>query len=399
MRWRQKERFGDGVEAAACRLPRWQRGRDGTGARAGGVRRPSPPRGPPTSSEGARCQGAGRPRALQARGAAPRRLPLWLAAPDAAPHRAPAAAPRAMDLPRGLLVAWTLSLWPGTCPSCFPLPLGAPASPPWPAGASDPAARRGTRCAAQSRTLAALGDVGSRELAAVQRLRQVQEKRETRGGALELGLRCVWEKLKRFELKSAEGGWPHWTAWPPPRATPGLPHRRDGERRAEPAPLGCPPAWRGESILKRGEPGAAALEGWGRPRSRKPPGVPPAGDRGNPQGSRLLGGGEQSPDRPKAAGCSSAAQGPRKRYLTLGVGTGHRPPARAQLCNDSVIRGKPLSPRRARRRLMHSRCRGAAGTSGWPGTRPGMRGQPWTLRTGAPGPGFPTPGAPARPST
>lgn len=44
----------------------------------------------------------------------------------AAPHRASAAVPRAMDLPRSLLMAWALSLWPGTCLSCLPLASGRP---------------------------------------------------------------------------------------------------------------------------------------------------------------------------------------------------------------------------------------------------------------------------------
>lgn len=105
-----------GVEAEACRLPRWQRGRDWIAARA--QRCPgAPPRrsGPPTSSEGAAAvrepgaeRSAGSGRRAEEAAALARRPPLPLR------NQVPAAAPRAMDLPRGLLVAWALSLWPGT---------------------------------------------------------------------------------------------------------------------------------------------------------------------------------------------------------------------------------------------------------------------------------------------
>lgn len=86
---------------------------------------PLPPREPG-------CQGA-RDRA-QCRLEAPRRGGCRSGSPPpaAAPHPAPAAAPRAMGLPRGLLVAWALSLWPGTCRPCPPFPWGPFPGPPGP---------------------------------------------------------------------------------------------------------------------------------------------------------------------------------------------------------------------------------------------------------------------------
>lgn len=62
------ERSGDAVEAAACRLPRWQRGLAWTRARAGVVSGAPPRRSsPPTSSEQAGCQGAARAAGAQCR--------------------------------------------------------------------------------------------------------------------------------------------------------------------------------------------------------------------------------------------------------------------------------------------------------------------------------------------
>lgn len=87
----------------------------------------APPRGasPPTSSAGAAAvREPGARRTVQARGTR-KEAAAWASCP-AAPHPAPAAAPHAMDLPRGLLVAWALSLWPGTLPPCLRVPVGAP---------------------------------------------------------------------------------------------------------------------------------------------------------------------------------------------------------------------------------------------------------------------------------
>lgn len=82
------------------------------------------------------------------------------------PHDHPATASRAMDLPRGLLVAWTLSLWPGTCPPYLPILPGAPPFSSW---TSAPTVRREMRRASLSTTW---GHRSAREPAAVKLCRQ-----------------------------------------------------------------------------------------------------------------------------------------------------------------------------------------------------------------------------------
>lgn len=134
----------------------------GRGAEAGvepGRRPGAPPRrsSPPTSSEGAGLSGSPRPRAVQARGAAPRRLPLWLAAArrrSAPGSRRRAAGHGAAQGPPGGLGAQPVARYVSPVP---PFPLGAL---PWPAGASGPAARSRPGCARLGRTLAALRDIG-----------------------------------------------------------------------------------------------------------------------------------------------------------------------------------------------------------------------------------------------
>lgn len=68
--------------------------------------------------------GSRSPGAVQAPDAAHR---PWLVALARSPATiaTPAAASRAMNLPRGLLVAWTLSLWPGTFPPSPPFASGS----------------------------------------------------------------------------------------------------------------------------------------------------------------------------------------------------------------------------------------------------------------------------------
>uniref|UniRef100_A0A8I4A247 Integrin alpha-11 n=1 Tax=Callithrix jacchus TaxID=9483 RepID=A0A8I4A247_CALJA len=95
-------------------LPRWQSSRAWPGARAGVVSGPLPAaRTLPLPLNEPRLSGSRASRSVQAAGAAPKRLPLWLAAPRHCCTPDPAAAPRDMDLPKGLVVAWALSLWPG----------------------------------------------------------------------------------------------------------------------------------------------------------------------------------------------------------------------------------------------------------------------------------------------
>lgn len=167
----------------------------------------APPRrsSPPTSSEGAaavREPGAAR----SARGAAQRRLRLWLAAPRRRSAPGPAAAPRG---------PWTCpgaSWWPGpsACgqvrPPLNPSPgLRQPLPDPPRPGVRRPGARRG---ALPGSDLRGSGDVGSPGSGCSQAARQVLPRREARRGGLDPGLWCVWEELKRLELKSAEGRWP-----------------------------------------------------------------------------------------------------------------------------------------------------------------------------------------------
>lgn len=113
---------GEGVGAVACHWLRWQRGLDWPGARAAAVSAPLPAAGAlplPLRC----CQGAG---AWISAGSGRSRTEAVALALSRATIATPAAAQRAMDFPRGLLVAWTLSLWPGTCsPSLSFLP-GAP---------------------------------------------------------------------------------------------------------------------------------------------------------------------------------------------------------------------------------------------------------------------------------
>lgn len=113
---------GEGVGAAACRWLRWQRGRDWPGARAAAVSAPLPDAGAlplPLRC----CQGAG---ARSSAGSGRPRTEAVALTLSPATIATPAAAQRAMDLPRGLLVAWTLSLWPGMCPLSLSFLLGAP---------------------------------------------------------------------------------------------------------------------------------------------------------------------------------------------------------------------------------------------------------------------------------
>lgn len=292
---------------------------------------------PPTSSEPAGCQGAARAARSAGSGAAPRRLPLWLAAPrrrstPGTRSRATGHGP-AQGTPDGLgaqpMARYVLLL----------LPL-ASGNPPWSSGASDPAARSGTRCASQGPILATLWGRGSPrnwlQSSGPAKFRKSGRRVEATWSG-EFGV--FWEELKRLELKSA-AGWPHrtphWTRWTP-RATPGFPRHHQGHSgvsgapraragkgmgRAERALPRCPNARRGGRILQCGEPGTEALEGWGDLGAESSPeSVPPRTKRTlarQPQG-----GGEQSPARPKAAGRNSAVQRSRKRYLTLGVGTEH----------------------------------------------------------------------------
>lgn len=70
------------------------------------------------------------------------------------------------------------------------------------------------------------------------------------------------------------------------------------------------------------------------------------------------------------------------------------PTLRSLLYNYSIIRGS-RGRRNPRRRLMYSRCRGAARTSGRRGARLGARGQPWALHWGT-RPGLPHAAHPSR---
>lgn len=123
------KRHGEGVGAAACCRPRWQRGQNWPRARAAACLRPSPP--PEPSHFLCAADREREPGAVQARtvAVALARKPATIATPTAAS--------RAMDLPRGLLVAWTLSLWPGTFTPRLPLLPGAP---PWSSRTSTPTA-------------------------------------------------------------------------------------------------------------------------------------------------------------------------------------------------------------------------------------------------------------------
>lgn len=70
------------------------------------------------------------------------------------------------------------------------------------------------------------------------------------------------------------------------------------------------------------------------------------------------------------------------------------PTLRSLLYNYSIIR-RSRGRRNPRRRLMYSRCRGAARTSGRRGARLGSRGQPWALHWGT-RPGLPHAAHPSR---
>lgn len=329
------------AQVAAYCLPRWQTGRDWTwtGARDEWSRAPLPAaRALPLPLNQPAVREPRARRAVQAQAPRPGGCRSGSPPPAAAPHRAPAAAPRAMDLHRGLLMAWALSLWPGTCSSCFPLPPGTLPGPPGPLIQLPGAGR--ARCASQGPILATLWGRGSPrnwlQSSGPAKFRKSGRRVESTWSG-EFGV--FWEELKRLELKSA-AGWPHrtphWTRWTP-RATPGFPRHHQGHSgvsgapraragkgmgRAERALPRCPNARRGGRILQCGEPGTEALEGWGDLGAESSPeSVPPRTKRTlarQPQG-----GGEQSPARPKAAGRNSAVQRSRKRYLTLGVGTEH----------------------------------------------------------------------------
>lgn len=215
------------VEAAAGRLPRWQRGRDWTAARA--PRCPdAPPRrsSPPTSSEGAAAvrepgaaRSAGSGRRAEEAAALARRPPPPL---RTGPRRRAAGHGPAQGPPGGLgpqpvaryVPLLTPTLASGS-PSLTHRGLGS--------GGQEPVAVR-----SQGPTSAAFGDVGPPGSGCRQAARQVLHRREARRGGLDRGLWCVWEELKRLELKSAEGRWPLRALCFSPRAPPSFPHRHGG---------------------------------------------------------------------------------------------------------------------------------------------------------------------------
>ena len=80
----------------------------------------------------------------------------------------------------------------------------------------------------QGPTSAAVGDVGPPGSGCSQAARQVLHRREARRGGLDPGLWCVWDELKRLELKSAEGRWPLGAPCFSPRAPPSFAHRHGG---------------------------------------------------------------------------------------------------------------------------------------------------------------------------
>ena len=100
-------------------------------------------------------------------------------------------------------------------------------------GGQEPVAVR-----SQGPSSAALGDVGSPGSGCSQAARQVLPRREARRGGLDPGLWCVWEELKRLELKSAEGRWPPGTLLfskgPTELPAPPRGHSGSRERRGSP---------------------------------------------------------------------------------------------------------------------------------------------------------------------
>lgn len=264
----------------------------GRGARAGRERAercPAPlpaPRGPPTSSEHAGCQGAARGgRAVQA----PRRV--WEAAALARrPRRsAPGTRRRAAGHgpapgPPGGLGAQPLARYVPFLPPTPPHP-GLPEPLPGAPGPRIllPGAGRGAPPGSHRGYSWGRGAPGAG-------CRRADGPSSAQAGGprkrLGAGVCGVWGELKRLQLESVEGWWPHRTPWLPPGATPascasrarqGLPARAGkGMRRAKRALPCCPAARSGGRTLRSGEPGAADPEGWGHrePRASQSPSGP-----------------------------------------------------------------------------------------------------------------------------
>lgn len=153
--WGQ-ERSGEALRPKPAACPGGRGAETGSQPEPSGVRAPLPAaRALPLPLKEPRLSGSRAPSAVQAPGAAQRRLPLWLAAPRCR------SATRSPQPRRGPWTCPGASWWPGpsACgqvrdPSGPPWPLGAP---PWPAEASDPASRNGTRCAPRVRPQRLLG--------------------------------------------------------------------------------------------------------------------------------------------------------------------------------------------------------------------------------------------------
>ena len=276
-----------GVEAAARRLPRWQRGRDWPAARA--QRCPgAPPRrsSPPTSSEAAaavrepgaaRSAGSGR-RAEEAVALAGRPPPPLRTAPR---HRRAADHGPAQGPPGGL----------GPQPVARYVPPYTPSPPP--ASGSPSLTRRGlgyscqepVAVRTQGPTSAALGYVGppgtgcSRATPPSSALEGGARRRPEAGTLVSLG------RVEEARVEKRRGLVAPPAPCLPPSAPPSFPRRRGGhsrswERRGRASWAREGVRARGESIPKSGEP-AAAVPGrggcWGRAGSQEPPRVPRAG--------------------------------------------------------------------------------------------------------------------------
>lgn len=162
-------------------------------------------------------------------------------------------------------------------------------------------------------------------------------------------------------MKSAQNWWPSWAPWVPPRPTPGFPHGCQGHSGVPGAPRARGPGWgsgqRRENVpqlpsLARGKhlkvwrAGAAAPEGLRggdedcpeslRPKTEQSPWAM-AGRRG----LALVGPASSGGTQPRSVG-------PRETLPdTWGRDPASPPNPRSELCNYSIIWGKPPSPRRA----------------------------------------------------